>query len=151
MKEENAPAQHADADLPPQIQTDQCLLEAEKEIQTNDAQTAKTAFQKIQALNIEELPSEFFFLYGKFLMENCNVDNPAKAVENGQVQRTAKNQEQESRRNLSNPFGRLLLRTREHNHRRRRLRVFGKNPNGRRLHRSCELSAQGRRRRQRKG
>lgn len=91
MKEENAPAQTAAADLPPQAQADQCLLEAEKALQNNDAQTAKTAFQKIQALNNEEPPPEFFFLYGKFLRENRNVANLAKAVENGQVQRTAAN------------------------------------------------------------
>ena len=86
MKEENAPAQTADADLPPQVQADQYLLETEKALQNSDAQTAKTAFGQIEALNIEEPPPDFFFLYGKFLMENCNVANLAKAVENGQVQ-----------------------------------------------------------------
>ena len=86
MKEENAPAQPADLDLPPEVHADLYLLETEKALQNNDAQTAKTAFQKIEALNIEELPPDFFFLYGKFLAENCNVANLAKAVENGQVQ-----------------------------------------------------------------
>ena len=86
MKEENAPAQPADADLPPQVQADQYLLEAEKTLKNNDTQTAKTAFKKIEALNIEEPSPDFFFLYGKFLMENCNVANLAKAAENGQVQ-----------------------------------------------------------------
>ena len=81
MKEENAPAQPTDADLPPQVQADQYLLEAEKALQNNDPKTAKTAFEKIK-----ELPSDFFFLYGKFLMENCNAINLAKAAENGQVQ-----------------------------------------------------------------
>lgn len=86
MKEENAPAQPVDADLPPEVQADQCLLEAEKALQNNDAPAAETAFQKIEALNIEEPPPEFFFFYGKFLMGNCNVVHLAKAVENGQVQ-----------------------------------------------------------------
>ena len=85
MKEENAPAQPADADLPPQVQADQCLLEAEQVLQNIDDQTAKTAFKQIEALNTK-LPPEFFFLYGKFLTENGNVDNLAKAVKNGQVQ-----------------------------------------------------------------
>ena len=83
---EKSPAQPANADLPPQVQADQCLLEAEQALQNSDDQTAKTAFQKIESLNIEEPPPDFFFLYGKFLMENCNVVNLAKAVENGQVQ-----------------------------------------------------------------
>ena len=86
MKEENAPAQPADADLPPEVQADQCLLEAEKALQNNDAPAAETAFKKIEALNIEEPPPEFFFFYGKFLMGNCNAVHLAKAVENGQVQ-----------------------------------------------------------------
>lgn len=86
MKEENTPAQPADADLPPEVQADQCLLEAEKALQNSDSQTAETAFKKIKALNIEEPPPDFFFLYGKFLMENCNAVNLAKAVENSQVQ-----------------------------------------------------------------
>lgn len=86
MKEENAPAQTADLDLPPEVQADQCLLEAEKSLQNNDSQTAKTAFGQIEALNIEEPPPDFFFLYCKFLVENCNVANLAKAVEKGQVQ-----------------------------------------------------------------
>lgn len=67
MKEENAPAQPADADLPPEVPADQCLLEAEKAMNT-------------------KLPPEFFFLYGKFLTEKSNVVNLAKAVENRQVQ-----------------------------------------------------------------
>ena len=83
---EKSTAQPANADLPPQVQADQCLLEAEQALQNSDNQTAKTAFKKIESLNIEEPPPEFFFLYGKFLMENCNVVNLAKAVENGQVQ-----------------------------------------------------------------
>lgn len=86
MKEENATAQPADADLPADIKANQCLLEAEKALQNSDSQTAKTAFQKIEAPNIEEPPPDFFFLYGKFLVENCNVANLAKAVKNGQVQ-----------------------------------------------------------------
>lgn len=86
MKEENAPAQPADADLPLKVQADQCLLESEKALQNSDSQTAETAFQKIEALNIEEPPPEFFFFYGKFLMGNCNAAHLSKAVENGQVQ-----------------------------------------------------------------
>lgn len=86
MKEENVTAQSAAADLPTQVQADQCLLEAEKALQNNDTQTAKTAFKKIKDINIEELLPDRFFLYGKFLMENCNVVNLAKAAENGQVQ-----------------------------------------------------------------
>ncbi len=93
---EKLPAQPANADLPPQVQADQCLLEAEQALQNSDNQTAKTAFQKIESLNIEEPPPDFFFLYGKFLMENCNVANLAKARSLLkqfliQVQRTAAN------------------------------------------------------------
>ena len=86
MKEENATAQPADLDLPLEVQADQCLLEAEKALQNNDAPAAEIAFKQIEALNIGEPPPEFFFLYGKFLMENGNAANLAKAVENGQVQ-----------------------------------------------------------------
>ena len=74
MKEENAPAQTADADLTPEVQADQCLLEVGKALQNSDA------------LNIEKPTPDFFFLYGKFLRENYNAVHLATAVENSQVQ-----------------------------------------------------------------
>ena len=55
-------------DLPDDILADQYLLEAKKALANGELQTARRAFGKIEALDTEP-PLEFFFFYGKLLVE----------------------------------------------------------------------------------
>ena len=56
-------------ELPPDILVDQRVLEATEAMETGDLQTARRAFEKIEALNIE--PTRLFaYSYGKFLVEH---------------------------------------------------------------------------------
>lgn len=55
-------------DLPDDILADQYLLEAKKALANGEPQTARRAFGKIEALDTEP-PLEFFFYYGKLLVE----------------------------------------------------------------------------------
>ncbi len=54
--------------LPPEILVDQYLLEAETALQSGDAQGAKTALEKVEALDIKQ-PPKYLFLSGKLLVE----------------------------------------------------------------------------------
>ena len=56
-------------DLPDDILADQYLLEAKKALGNGELQTARRAFGKIEALDTEP-PLEFFFFYGKLLVEH---------------------------------------------------------------------------------
>ena len=68
-------------DLPDDILADQYLLEAKKALANGEPQTARRAFEKIEALDTEP-PLEFFFFYGKLLVEyGTAVDD----VRQGQV------------------------------------------------------------------
>ena len=56
--------------LPPEIQADRYLLEAEKEIQAQDFKGAKESLDRILALQAQhglEIPEEFFFRYAEVL------------------------------------------------------------------------------------
>ena len=56
--------------LPPEIQADRYLLEAEKEIQAQDFEGAKESLDRILALQAQhglEIPEEFFFRYAEVL------------------------------------------------------------------------------------
>ena len=62
------PAVAAAMQLPPEIQADRYLLEAEKQIQAQDFESAKEAMDRILALEAQhglELPEEFFFRYAE--------------------------------------------------------------------------------------
>ena len=64
------PAVAAAMQLPPEIQADRYLLEAEKEIQEKDFEGAKAAMDRILALQAQhglELPEQFFFRYAEVL------------------------------------------------------------------------------------
>ncbi len=56
-------------DLPDDILADQYLLEAKKALANGEPQTARRAFEKIEALDTEP-PLEFFFFFGKLLVEH---------------------------------------------------------------------------------
>ncbi len=56
-------------DLPDDILADQYLLEAKKALANGEPQTARRAFEKIEALDTEA-PLEFFFFFGKLLVEH---------------------------------------------------------------------------------
>ncbi len=66
-----APA--ATQNLPPEILVDQYLLEAEKALQSGDAQGAKTALEKAGALDIKP-PPKYLFLSGKLLVETSKAE-----------------------------------------------------------------------------
>lgn len=56
--------------LPPEIQADRYLLEAEKEIQEQDYASAKDALDRILALQVQhglDLPEQFFFRYAEVM------------------------------------------------------------------------------------
>ncbi|MXX10334.1 MAG: hypothetical protein F4Z68_02765, partial [Nitrospira sp. SB0667_bin_9] len=62
-------------DLPDDILADQYLLEAKKAMENGEPQTARRAFEKIEALDTEP-PLEFYFFFGKLLVEHgTNVDD----------------------------------------------------------------------------
>ena len=64
------PAVAAAMQLPPEIQADRYLLEAEKQIQAQDFESAKAAMDRILALQAQhglELPEQFFFRYAEVL------------------------------------------------------------------------------------
>lgn len=56
-------------DLPDDILADQYLLEAKKALENGEPQAARRAFEKIEALDTEP-PLEFFFFFGKLLVEH---------------------------------------------------------------------------------
>ena len=70
-------------ELPPDILADQYLLKATTALQRQDRQAAINAFQKIEALDITP-PAEFFYFYGKVLVENGVATGNAQSVEKGQ-------------------------------------------------------------------
>jgi formylglycine-generating enzyme required for sulfatase activity len=64
-------------DLPDDILADQYLLEAKKALANGEPQTARRAFGKIEALDTEP-PLEFFFFYGKLLVEYGTVEDDVR-------------------------------------------------------------------------
>lgn len=70
-------------ELPPAVLADQYLLAATAALQNQDRQTAINAFQKIEALNVTP-PAEFFYFYGKVLVENGIVTDTVPSIEKGQ-------------------------------------------------------------------
>lgn len=62
-------------DLPDDILADQYLLEAKKALESGEPQTARRAFEKIEALDTEP-PLEFYFFFGKLLVRHgTSVDD----------------------------------------------------------------------------
>ena len=70
-------------DLPPDMLADQYLLAANVALQRQDRQAAISAFQKIEALDVTP-PTEFFYFYGKVLVENGVTTNNVPSIEKGQ-------------------------------------------------------------------
>ena len=70
-------------DLPPDMLADQYLLAATTALQNQDRQAAINAFQKIEALDITP-PAEFFYFYGKVLVEDGVATNTVPSIEKGQ-------------------------------------------------------------------
>ena len=70
-------------DLPPDILADQYLLAATAALQKEDRQAAINAFQKIEALGVTP-PADFFYFYGKVLVENGVATIDARSIEKGQ-------------------------------------------------------------------
>ena len=70
-------------DLPPDILADQYLLAATAALQRQDRQAAISAFQKIEALDVTP-PAEFFYFYGKVLVENGVATSNIPSIEKGQ-------------------------------------------------------------------
>ena len=64
-------------DLPDDILADQYLLEAKKALANGEPQTARRAFGKIEALDTEP-PLEFFFYYGKLLVEYGTAEDDVR-------------------------------------------------------------------------
>jgi formylglycine-generating enzyme required for sulfatase activity len=64
-------------DLPDDILADQYLLEAKKALANGEPQTARRAFGKIEALDTEP-PLEFFFFYGKLLVEYGTAEDDVR-------------------------------------------------------------------------
>ena len=71
-------------ELPDDILADQYLLAATAALQKQDRQAALSAFQKIEALDVT-LPTEFFYFYGKVLVENGVATNNVPSIEKGQA------------------------------------------------------------------
>ncbi len=71
-------------ELPPDILADQYLLAATTALQNQDRQAAISAFQKIEALAVTP-PAEFFYFYGKVLVENGIATNNVPSIEKGQA------------------------------------------------------------------
>ena len=70
-------------ELPDDILADQYLLAARAALQKQDRQAAINAFQKIEALDVTP-PAEFFYFYGKVLVENGGATIDARSIEKGQ-------------------------------------------------------------------
>ena len=69
--------------LPPEIQADRYLLEAEKQIQEQDYKGAKESLDRILALEAQhglEIPAEFFFRYAEVLERLALYDEAVEAV-----------------------------------------------------------------------
>ncbi|MYF24412.1 MAG: formylglycine-generating enzyme family protein [Nitrospira sp. SB0672_bin_25] len=64
-------------DLPDDILADQYLLEAKKALENGQPQTARQAFEKIEALDTEP-PLEFYFFFGKLLVEHGTTVDDAR-------------------------------------------------------------------------
>ncbi len=64
-------------DLPDDILADQYLLEAKKALASGEPQIARRAFGKIEALDTEP-PLEFFFFYGKLLVEYGTAEDDVR-------------------------------------------------------------------------
>ena len=71
-------------DLPPDILADQYLLAATTALQKQDRQAAINAFQKIEALDVTP-PAEFFYFYGKVLVENGIATDNVQSIKKGQA------------------------------------------------------------------
>ena len=71
-------------ELPPDILADQYLLAATAALQQQDRQAAINAFQKIEALNVTP-PTEFFYFYGKVLVEDGVATENVPSIEKGQA------------------------------------------------------------------
>ena len=70
-------------ELPDDILADQYLLAATTALQKQDRQAAINAFQKIEALDVTP-PTEFFYFYGKVLVENGVATGNGQSIEKGQ-------------------------------------------------------------------
>ena len=70
-------------DLPPDMLADQYLLPRLTALQRQDRQAAISAFQKIEALDVTP-PAEFFYFYGKVLVENGIATGNGQSIEKGQ-------------------------------------------------------------------
>ena len=70
-------------ELPDDILADQYLLAARDALQKQDRQAAINAFQKIEALDVTP-PAEFFYFYGKVLVENGIATGNGQSIEKGQ-------------------------------------------------------------------
>ena len=64
-------------DLPDDILADQYLLEAKKALENGQPQTARQAFEKIEALDTEP-PLEFYLFFGKLLVEHGTTVDDAR-------------------------------------------------------------------------
>lgn len=64
-------------DLPDDILADQYLLEAKKALESGEPKTARRAFVKIEALDTEP-PLEFYFFFGKLLVEHGTTVDDAR-------------------------------------------------------------------------
>lgn len=64
-------------DLPDDILADQYLLEAQKALENGEPQIARRAFEKIEALDTEP-PLEFYFFFGKLLVEHGTTVDDAR-------------------------------------------------------------------------
>ena len=71
-------------ELPDDILADQYLMAATAALQNQDRQAAISAFQKIEALTVTP-PDEFFYFYGKVLVENGAATANLQSIEKGQV------------------------------------------------------------------
>ena len=70
-------------ELPPDMLADQYLLAATAALQQQDRQAAINAFQKIEALDVTP-PTEFFYFYGKVLVEDGIATGNVPSIEKGQ-------------------------------------------------------------------
>ncbi len=71
-------------ELPPDMLADQYLLAATAALQNQDRQAAINAFQRIEALDVTP-PTEFFYFYGKVLVEDGIATDNVPSMEKGQA------------------------------------------------------------------
>ncbi len=71
-------------ELPDDILADQYLLAATAALQQQDRQAAINAFQRIEALDVTP-PTEFFYFYGKVLVEDGIATENVPSMEKGQA------------------------------------------------------------------